>query len=392
MNKKFLKTVQILVVLSLIFAVGCEKNKDDDKNNDDVGNGTASNPFKVATVADLKRVASDEVGPGGFVWSNGMHYEQIANIDLSSEANWKPICPSVEGTLSPPFNGTYDGGGYTISNLTILEDAGNRIGLFAQLTGTVSNLRLNKVNITGKNDVGSIAGSMGSGGKVYRCSVNDLFITGYDWVGGVTGDAGVGATVSSCMVTNGTVVSTNFWCGGVVGYNSGMIENCYTTVTLEGYYPTGGIAADNSGNGMVRYCYATGNVTSDRLHVGGIAKNKGKIQNCVALNKEVKKLGGDNDGIGRVTGENSNQGELLNNYARPDMTLMSGTNIVPVTDATTTSIHGANVSAADYNGANSDTWWSNTAGFPSSEWSFAPNRLPHLKGFDGLTQNPTVMP
>jgi hypothetical protein len=60
------------------------------------------------------------------------------------------------------------------------------------------------------------------------------------------------------------------------------------------------------------------------------------------------------------------------------------------TGATTTGKHGADVSATDYNGSNSGTWWSATAGFSTSVWDITNNSLPKLKGFPGLTQNPTV--
>jgi hypothetical protein len=53
---------------------------------------------------------------------------------------------------------------------------------------------------------------------------------------------------------------------------------------------------------------------------------------------------------------------------------------------------GADVAAADYDGANSGAWWSSTAGFPTESWEFANNgKLPILKGFN-QPQNPTVTP
>lgn len=78
----------------------------------DPGNGTAANPFKVATVDDLQRVGTGDYKNGP--WRLDAHYIQTAHINLSGVANWTPI-----GAADRIFTGTYDGDGYTISNLKI---------------------------------------------------------------------------------------------------------------------------------------------------------------------------------------------------------------------------------------------------------------------------------
>ncbi|MCL2041740.1 MAG: hypothetical protein FWG84_06855 [Bacteroidales bacterium] len=377
------------------------------------GPGSESDPFKVATVADLKRVASGEKGPEGVAWASDRYYLQTADIDLSGEANWRTIGGEVD---EHSFSGTYDGGGYTISNLTItdFENQYACIGLFGYVGGTIKNVRLNGVNITISRDgalaAGGIAGRIGPG-TIDHCSVNDVnMVVNTFWgVGGIAGivmsypSVSWWGIVSNCMVTNGAIKGCD--AGGIVSSNSGTIENCYTTVDvinmpidMMGGANAGGIANGSSGGGIIQYCYATGNITSDGAWAGGIAGENmaSTIQNCVALNKALQSdySGGH---IGRITGQNitnayGDEGETLNNFARENMSLILAWQPYPVTDISPTSIHGADVSAADYNGANSGTWWKNTAGFPESSWDFAPNRLPHLKGFDGLTQNPTVTP
>ena len=353
------------------------------------GTGTASDPFKVSTVADLKRVGSGEEGPGGKEWKQDKFYLQTANIDLSSEENWTPICNTIYS-----FTGNYNGGGYTISNLTNSEEEDNT-GLFNAVGGTVQNVRLNKVDFFGKGNVGAVAAKVYNGGKIDHCSVNDFYITGTGSLGGIAGTNALGATVSNCIVTNGTVFTTTgfgFHIGGVIGSNDGMVQNCYSTIDVSGNYPVGGIVGSNTGHGMVQYCYTTGNVTSRADQIGGISGSGGSIQNCVALNKEIRKPSTSNDDdIGRITRRDGDG--LLNNYAREDMILTSNNGTpIPVTNATTTGKDGADVLPVDYNGANSGTWWKNTVGFPESSWDFAPNRLPILKGFNGLNQNPTVTP
>ena len=376
--------VTCLAVSSMMF-LGC-------KNKDKVGDGSAGNPFKVANLADLKRVASGEKGLGG-TWSHDKHYVQTADIDLASVPNWTPI------SKSSSFSGTYDGGGFTISNLKIVGDKeSNGLGLFKDVSGTVANIRLLNVYITGNKYIGSVASSVLNGGTIHHCYVHNLTLHAlYILAGGVTGSISSGGTVSNCMTIGGTITNDNLndgKLGGITGENSGMIKNCYSTVDVNGKVWIGGLVGNNA-NGTVQYCYATGDVTSLNQAIGGIAGNTfdAKIYNCVALNRELKKTSITSlSSMGRITGTGTNTNRS-DNYARSDMKLY-GKDVkpfdIPASDISLTSIHGANVEAADYNGANSGTWWSNTAKFPSSDWDFAPNRLPHLKGFNGLTQNPTV--
>ena len=399
----------IFIIAAILIAIAgfysCGDPDPDDPNNpggnpNTPGNGSPNNPFKVATVADLKRVGSGETGPEGFVWGNDKHYKQTADIDLSSVANWETICGEEYGAW---FRGTYNGCGYTISNLTISGNE-NRRGLFGNVSGTISNVRLNEVSISGKQEVGSLVGMLWKPGVIDHCSVNNVEIYGVQSVGGLVGKMDNNSVMNACMITDGKVtgLDTHWGIGGIVGYHAGTIKNCYATVNVEGNQWVGGIAGDQS-IGIIQYCYTTGNVNSKNREVGGIAGKSGgnyaKIHYCVALgSKVIKNSSGatyaDDPIIGRITSGYYNSAttdNYANNYARIDMVLKAGEVDVDLgTQATLTGIHGADVEAINYHGANSGTWWSSTAGFPTSEWSFDNNRLPWLKGFEGLVQNPTV--
>jgi len=384
-----------MIAMAGFYACTEKPNGPDDPN--DPGNGSMNNPFKVATVADLKRVGTGEAGPGGLAWGRDKCYKQIANIDLSGIPNWTPI-----GSSSSFFTGTYNGNSYTISNLTISGNEDDR-GLFGTVSGTISNVRLNGVSISGKKDVGCVAGTLQAQGTIEYCSVNNIEIYSPWAVGGVAGNVCNTAFVNACIVTGGTVNGTGTgasdgYSGGMAGKSSGTIKNCYATVNVNGNQSVGGIVGSNTGNGTLLYCYITGNVLSNSRNVGGIAgENSGIIQNCVALNCEVKKKSStpyySTPNAGRITGNNFNNGKLNNNYARYNMALKEGGNEADIPlgdDATLTGIHGANVLETDYHGANSNNWWSNPAGFSTSAWSLNTHRLPWLKGFDGLMQNPKV--
>lgn len=99
----------------------------------------------IMTVNDLKAIANNMAGD----------YELGANIDLQDE-NWIPLGASDTQVSTPnEFTGTFDGKGYTISNMTINSNPTgdyHMIGLFAQLGNcTISNLVIKNAEIT---DVG----------------------------------------------------------------------------------------------------------------------------------------------------------------------------------------------------------------------------------------------
>ena len=105
-------------------------------------------------------------------------YILMNDIDLGGSAPWTPI-----GTTSAPFTGTFDGGGYKISNMYISATI-RRVGFFGYL----------------------------SGGGISKLGLCDVSVT-----------------------------STTTHCGGICGYSAGSISDCYTTGSISGNTYCGGI-------------------------------------------------------------------------------------------------------------------------------------------------------
>ena len=162
------------------------------------------------------------------------------NIDLTGK-EWTPI-----GDYYNRYTGTFDGGGYTIKNLTITQ-SGNYVGMidFLGEGGTVKNVTLENVNITGNRNM------IGGGG---------------DCVGSVVGDNY--GTVIACTASGN--VSGTLYVGGVVGYNNGTVTACYhASGNVSGTSNVGGVVGRNT-SGTVTACYhASGNV-SGTSNVGGV--------------------------------------------------------------------------------------------------------------------------
>lgn len=168
-------------------------------------------------------------------------FKLAADIDLSDIRDFTPIgkCSSyIQGTF---FNGTFDGDGHTISNLTINRSADYQ-GLFGYIRyGTVKNVKLEKADIKGGDNVGGIAGR------------ND-------------------GTIIDCLFS-GKVASSRWTAGGIAGFNVGTIEHCTSIFNGEAKTANvGGIAGAGRGNfhGTIRDCYAVIKRISSQKNLGGI--------------------------------------------------------------------------------------------------------------------------
>ena len=195
------------------------------------------------------------------------------NIDLTGK-DWTPIGTSFDNS----YTGTFDGGGHTITGLTITTKD-QFVGLFGYLNraGTVKNVVMEGIQITSNHMFGNTGGVAGfSWGTIENCSVSGS-VSGTKCVGGVVGAQKAGSITgcSSSATVKGTVDV-----GGVAGEKWGSMTACYATgnVTLEIDSPKnlsgGGLVGFNGGSGVIA-CYATGNVTSTgsstgNVHIGGL--------------------------------------------------------------------------------------------------------------------------
>ena len=198
------------------------------------------------------------------------------DIDLTGK-NWTPIGTSFDNS----YTGTFDGGGHTITGLTITTKD-QFVGLFGYLNraGTVKNVVMEGIQITSNHMFGNTGGVAGfSWGTIENCSVSGS-VSGTKCVGGVVGAQKAGSITgcSSSATVKGTVDV-----GGVAGEKWGSMTACYATgnVTLEIDSPKnlsgGGLVGFNGGSGVLA-CYATGNVTSTgsstgNVHIGGFLGN-----------------------------------------------------------------------------------------------------------------------
>ena len=235
----------------------------------DLGYTIESNGSYTVTSADgLMNIA--ELVNGG---KSDINITLDTDIDLTGK-DWTPIGTDYDNS----YKGTFDGGGHTITGLTITTKD-QFVGLFGYLNraGTVKNVVMEGIQITSNHMFGNTGGVAGfSWGTIENCSVSGS-VSGTKCVGGVVGAQKAGSITgcSSSATVKGTVDV-----GGVAGEKWGSMTACYATgnVTLEIDSPKnlsgGGLVGFNGGNGVLA-CYATGNVTSTgsstgNVHIGGL--------------------------------------------------------------------------------------------------------------------------
>lgn len=178
-------------------------------------------------------------------------------------SNWEPVST---------FKGIFEGNGHTITGIVVNDNEAEYVGFICDNYGTVKNLTLKDAKITGKVDVGAVAGW--NSGTIENCHVtgNSVIITGKGDVGAV---AGINyGTILACHVAKECAVkgtSSYPFVGGIVGtlYYKGQVKGCYALCKLTGNYYIGGICGDLYDGSSVTACYSKCTYRSGS-YIGGI--------------------------------------------------------------------------------------------------------------------------
>ena len=122
------------------------------------------------------------------------------------------VSASGMAAITTAFTGTFDGNGYTISNL------GH--ALFNNVNGgTVKNVILDAVSVSGNENgnAGAICAEATGNSRIYNCGVKSGTISGTN-AGSIVGKLDGNARVINCY--SFATVSGSTWGAGIVGYNS----------------------------------------------------------------------------------------------------------------------------------------------------------------------------
>ena len=222
------------------------------------GDGTAENPYRIATAKQLVAVRNDLAA----------HYVLNNDIDLSGYSSWNPI-----GDAMYSFSGSFDGNGHVIRNMTIeVQTSDSYLGLFGYASGAkLTNVVLEDAAIRGTLSTGNhqVALLVGKTSKTtFKTTLSDCTVSG-----------------SIQLVANDTSLAI----GGIVGQTEGaVIENCVNraeiTLAEEStatYLYCGGIAGSawSDISACDNYGKITG-VSNASIWVGGIVGDGGAVGHC----------------------------------------------------------------------------------------------------------------
>ena len=264
-------------------------------------------------------------------------YELVRNLDFEADGSYFSTENRVHWTTDDGwipilnFRGTFDGNGYTVSNLMIDKTSDN-VGLFSSLLGgVIDEIGLLDVDVRGSDKVGSLvgeniqghitnsysSGSLSGNNQIGRLvGWNSGTISNSHSSGSVSGDSQIGGLVGwnggtiSNSHNSGSVSGEQQDAGGLVGFNQATIINSYSSGSVSGNQIAGGLVGSNSG-GTISNGYSSGMVRSRGSIAGGLV---GRNQEAVIINSySVEQVSGPRN-IGGLVGL-IDKGMISNSYS-----------------------------------------------------------------------------
>ena len=257
--------------------------------------------YTVTTAEGLKNIAelvNEE-------WKSDINITLTDDIDLTG-IDWTPI--GID--YNHRYTGTFDGGGHTITGLTVT-GSDQYVGLFGHIGsgGKVKDVTLEDVKIESNHSSGYVGGVAGwsFGGKIENCSVSGS-VSGSGMNGNAGGVVGSQYKGSITGCSSSATVNAGSTAGGVAGAtnNGATLTACYATgsVSVENNATNaayaGGVVGNNGGFSTLQACYAWGSVTgSGSVYVGGVtgSNDLGTLTACYHAKGTVSGPGGATGGV-----------------------------------------------------------------------------------------------
>lgn len=277
-------------LLTMLFALPLAANASEPL----AGSGTPEDPYQVSTPEEFDQIRKDLTAS----------YVLTDDIDLSSYENWIPIgnltyedvdMETGNMDMTKLFSGSLDGDGHTISGVTTTTDQNMlTIGLFGGFTGSIRDLTVENVTVTGDETVmaaGGVVGYAVAGSVAEVTLAGENTVTGINCVGGIVG--GSMAEVTGCTVEDADII--------VIGdndFSDGQIIQCDVA-------ECGGLVVGGSFMGRVDNCSASGTVTAlgnEPVGLGGIAGCIQSIDSITGNQVTVAITAGNGHAIGGLCG------------------------------------------------------------------------------------------
>jgi len=272
------------------------------------GDGEDGDPYQIENWNHLSLVRNEM----------DAYYELQNDLEFGdyAEDDWSPI-----GTQDVRFTGTFDGQGYTISDLEIDRPDENNVGLFGHVGrgATIENVCVKDAVVTGGRGVGTLIGRV-TGDKTTL----------------IEGTCSVGGSVEGTGAVGGLIGSFNSYRETGGGVDNPVLSQSFADVEVNdhdessGNYDKFGGLVGCGQKGTVRNSYALGDVTVENeegTRIGGLAgciDLRGVVENTYSTG-EVD--GPEDEGtigalVGNIEGIGGNAGEVIYSYSDRDLDLV----------------------------------------------------------------------
>ena len=259
------------------------------------GSGTYSDPYKMATAADLIDLSNNSSD-----WNK--YFIQTADIAFNSDetqvdwdgdgsATWdtedqkgfKPI-----GNITIKFTGEYNGDGHVIDYLyaSFSSDEG---GLFGYTTkSTIKNLGVTNAEISSSNnEIGILVGFHYDASSIQNCYTTGS-VNGNEEVGGLVGEniykSAISNSYSMASVTGTSSV------GGLAGKNNGtntFFFNCFTAGSVNGANEVGGLVGIQSSGATTTNSFWDITTSGQSSSAGGTGKTTTEMKDFDTFTDET---------------------------------------------------------------------------------------------------------
>lgn len=340
------------------------------------GSGTQADPYQMGSLANINWLTQNDSE-----WDK--HYKLMSNIDLSELDLWGENGFSPIGNSTTRFTGSFDGNGYTLSNLTIADDTNGSLGLFGEArNATFENITISNASIEGGNVYLGILLGFGNIVTITSSSVSGT-ITGVGQAGGIAGTVWTGTLnrLKSEAIVNGTGGQI----GGIIGAGSSVqLSQSYFTGNVRGVSSyVGGLIGYSSANTSVENSFSSGKIEGTNI-VGGLVggnTSNSSITNSYSISKVIG-----NTNTGAITGYNNSSSTASGTYWNPERSVATvGIDFDSNSQSSTSLTIEQFKDSASFSGWDFDDIWvrANGSVLPTLKWSDYRLGGPEIKGSQG---------
>ncbi len=262
---------------------------------------------RLAENAELK---TDGCGNGAAITSCA-GYELVADISLATYSDgegWQPLGHDTNsrsnGCDGNAFNGTFDGNGFMISELSINRLGEDCVGLFGHTAAgsTIRNLTLHIDSVIGRSRVGGMVGN-GEAVRIHSSFVVAAEVSGSSHkIGGMVGYAPSAQVVSSSVVATEVRGDGNN-VGGMVGFgrSAQVVSSSVVAAEVRGGESVGGMVGYGPSVLVVSSFVVAREVSGSNYGVGGLV-GWGNLARIVSSSVVAGEVRGSSHSVGGLVG------------------------------------------------------------------------------------------